>query len=171
MKHFVRAFTIILTLFASVTTMAAEKEYAIKAGFLYNFARYSQWQSLEDSVDNFNICSPDATFIEIADEVLSSQTIKGKPVTTQIIAPLPNEPTNQCHIVFITAETFSPPLSDFGHNAMLVGESDGFIESGGHIRFFLSGGKIRFEVSPDHLKHSAINISSKVLRLGKVVGR
>jgi hypothetical protein len=52
---------------------------------------------------------------------------------------------------------------------MIVGETDNFIVQGGHIRFFLSGGKIRFEVSPDKLKLSGITMSSKVLRLGRVV--
>ena len=53
-------------------------------------------------------------------------------------------------------------------NLMLVGEFDGFLASGGHINFFIVGGKVRFEIDPIKLKNSGINMSSKVLRLGRI---
>jgi hypothetical protein len=52
---------------------------------------------------------------------------------------------------------------------MIVGETDGFIAAQGHIRFFLSSSKVRFEVAPSKLKKAGITMSSKVLRLARVV--
>ena len=51
---------------------------------------------------------------------------------------------------------------------MLVGESEGFLITGGHINFFIVSGKVRFEIDPKSLRHSGINMSSKVLRLGRI---
>ena len=52
--------------------------------------------------------------------------------------------------------------------SMLVGDFESFIPSGGHISFFIVGGKVRFEIDPVKLKQAGINMSSKVLRLGRM---
>ena len=51
---------------------------------------------------------------------------------------------------------------------MLIGEMPNFIDLGGHINFIYIGGKIRFEINPEQLQENGINVSSKVIRLGKV---
>ena len=75
-------------------------------------------------------------------------------------------------MVFITSKTYanwkSTPNLTY-KNILLVGENDGFIESNGHIRFFLSSGKVRFEISPNNLKIDGVTMSSKVLRLARIV--
>ncbi|MGX9462535.1 YfiR family protein [Shewanella sp. A14] len=161
--------TLLLTLSQSVS--AIEKEYALKAGFLFNFARYGEWQNHTNTSTSFTLCSPDINFISIASAVLKGRKVNGLPIKTVEVSPTETN-QNQCNILFITADTIdawqqlnNKRLAD----VMIVGETDNFIEQGGHIRFFLSGGKIRFEVSPDQLKQSGITMSSKVLRLGRVV--
>jgi len=77
-------------------------------------------------------------------------------------------------MLFITSDTFAQwqkmmPLEL--KNIMVIGETDLFIENGGHIKFFLSSGKIRFEIAPKQLKDAGITMSSKVLRLARVVER
>ena len=62
-----------------------------------------------------------------------------------------------------------PRLGKYSWFILLVGENDGFIESNGHIRFFLSSGKVRFEISPNNLKIDGLTMSSKVLRLARIV--
>ncbi|CAM4456344.1 YfiR family protein [Shewanella livingstonensis] len=155
----------------SQSAIAIEKEYALKAGFLFNFSRYGEWQNLPDNATSFTLCSPDASFINVSRSVLSGRKVNNLPIKNVEIAVTTTD-LAQCNILFITADTVEPWL-EFNRpllpNVMVVGETDHFIEQGGHIRFFLSGGKVRFEVSPDQLKLSGITMSSKVLRLGRVV--
>ena len=76
-------------------------------------------------------------------------------------------------IIYIYLRDHNPDFIEIlmQNNIMVVGETDVFIQSGGHIRFFLSSGKIRFEIAPKQLKDAGITMSSKVLRLARVVDR
>lgn len=163
----------LITLLLSISqgAIAVEKEYALKAGFLFNFARYGEWDNQSNTASAFTLCSPDASFISISRSILHGRKVNDLPIkNVEVTLTQPN--LDQCNILFITTDTLeSWQQMDFKHLAdvMIVGETDHFIEQGGHIRFFLSGGKIRFEVSPEKLKLSGITMSSKVLRLGRVV--
>ncbi|MCL1096660.1 YfiR family protein [Shewanella gelidii] len=165
---------LLLTLLLLGESVAAvDKEYALKAGFLFNFARYGEWSPEPAASPAFSICSPDASFIEVAGKVLKGQKVSGAPIES-IVVDLTAQSLESCSLLFITAATM-PAWAGVDnkelYNVMVVGESEGFIEAGGQIRFFLSGGKIRFEVSPKKLKLSGISMSSRVLRLGRVLER
>ena len=161
--------TLLLTI--SQSAIAIEKEYALKAGFLFNFARYGEWNNQVNTASSFTLCSPDTSFINVSRSILNGRKVNKLPIENVDVS-ITETDLDQCNILFITADTFEfwEQLNN-KHlaNVMIVGETDNFIEQGGHIRFFLSGGKIRFEVSPDKLKLSGITMSSKVLRLGRVV--
>lgn len=150
---------------------AMDQEYALKAGFLFNFARYGSWVEDLSQRKQFNLCSTDDHFNDIAEQVLSGQTIAGLPIKL-ITVELTQQAIDDCQLLFVTSSSLiqwqSKPNIRFD-NVMLVGETAGFIESGGHIRFFLSASKIRFEISPEHLKHSGVALSSKVIRLGRII--
>ncbi|GAA58389.1 hypothetical protein P20652_0243 [Pseudoalteromonas sp. BSi20652] len=161
-----------LVLLVSTNSFAVEKEYMLKAGFLYNFARFSQWQNPLDENTNFTLCSPDKNFVDIADTALNNRTVKGLPLVNKYIT-LDASSIKQCNMIFITSDTFEDWIKTellIHKNILVVGENDEFIESSGHIRFFLSSGKIRFEIAPQNLKSDGITMSSKVLRLARVVG-
>ena len=161
-----------LLLIPSQSANAVETEYALKAGFLFNFARYSEWNNTQTKLNTFTLCSPDINFINTANSILAKHTVNNLPINAQLVSLL--EPNlAQCQVLFITSNTLEQWQSSTPsnlNNIMIAGETESFIEQGGHIRFFLSGGKIRFEVSPGKLTQSGITMSSKVLRLGRVVG-
>lgn len=155
----------------SPSTFAVQKEYVLKAGFLYNFAMFGQWHGLSKQVSPFIICSPDKQFVDTADEALKGREVNSRKLVNKY-TPLNNRALESCDILFITDTTYTLWLSAQPlnlHKIMLVGESDGFIEANGHIRFFLSSNKVRFEIAPKKLKSSGITMSSKVLRLARVV--
>ncbi|MDN3682815.1 YfiR family protein [Vibrio tapetis subsp. quintayensis] len=144
-----------------------EREYALKAGFLYNFARYSDGDWFDPSVnDAYTLCSPDAEFVRVAKQTLQGQLVKSRPVSVIQV----DSPSIQCNSLFLTHAQGHQFVNDvsFKHT-MLVGQEDGFAAKGGHINFFIAGGKIRFEVSPDNLAKAGIKLSAKVLRIGRIV--
>ncbi len=150
---------------------AADREYELKAGFIYNFVRYSEFSTPQDSFEHYTICSPSERFITAANIALQGQELLGKPISLSKIE-LTNPLPRQCQTVFISTEyaeewqKLSPrPIAI---NTLFVGETRDFIDHGGHISFFLAGGKVRFEVSQLRLKLSGIHMSSKVLRLGRI---
>jgi len=154
---------------------ASDREIALKSGLIFNFAVYSkgEWFDTEKH-KNYLICSPDKDFVRVARQTLKNKKVRNSHVLVQQTS-IANLHSHHCNSIFFSANTkidlqYDPLTHNF-LGAMLIGESDGFIEHGGHINFFLAGGKVRFEIDPLGLRKSSIEVSSKVIRLGKVVSR
>lgn len=170
--HLSRLFILLvftLSVLGAGYTVASEREYALKAGFVYNFARYSEgWWFKPVQETEYRICSNDADFVSVATQTLQSQSIKNRPVVLQLVS----EPEPGCHSLYISDKQPFVSVNKISDSvsSMLIGEGQDFIEKGGHISFFIAGGKIRFQVSPGNLRRTGIQMSSKVLRLGRVIG-
>jgi hypothetical protein len=167
-------FIILLAVFASFNTYAqtSQREYALKAGLIFNFALYSQ-NSNKELADNahYVICSASKSFVDVAKNTLAKKTIRQRYIKIQHIQSLLND-TKSCHILFFD-KLKSYSQYQISHDnklkhTMLIGETPNFISLGGHINFIHISGKIRFEINPEQLHASGIKVSSKVIRLGKV---
>ncbi len=161
-----------LMLVLSTTAFATTREDAIKSGFIYNFARYSQGEWFnETTAKSYNLCSFDTEFVKAAKLTLKDLSVRKVPVEVRFLRSDIEEIAG-CHTLFISKNDIAKwndlIIKGFIPNAMLVGEFNNFILSGGHINFFIVGGKVRFEISPNKLKRAGINMSSKVLRLGRI---
>lgn len=164
-----------VTIMSPGLSYANEREFAVKAGFIFNFARYSEgsWFNPNRS-DRYTICSFNPQFVLTASKTLKNQKVKNRPVEVHLVSVkgIPNEICNSFYLTSINDSLIgkvvdNPKLS----NTMLIGENKKFIQSGGHINLFITGGKVRFEVDANALASSGIKMSSKVLRLGRVVER
>jgi hypothetical protein len=152
---------------------ASDRESALKAGLIFNFAVYSKGEWFDPlKFKHYLICSTDLNFVRVARKTLQNKQVQNSNVIVKHISTdtLHNQ---HCHSIFFSTnpntELKFDLLANEFINAMLIGETDGFIEHGGHINFFLASGKIRFEIDPVRLRNSSIEVSSKVIRLGKVV--
>ena len=163
---------LLMVFFLPGLAIASPREDAIKSGFLYNFARYSQGEWFTPGThSSYNICSFNEQFIEAANLTLKKMTIEDLPVVVNLLTS-EYESIIDCDTLFLSKADIAKwqylSATEQLSEVMLVGEFDDFLDSGGHINFFIVGGKIRFEVNPVKLKASGINMSSKVLRLGRV---
>ena len=150
----------------------SEREYALKAGLIYNFALFSDNTLISSKhMSNYTICSTSTTFVNIARKVLKDKIIHQHNVVIKD-SSTSDINSDECHIIFFDqSDLFTQyqnlhPITASG--IMLIGEIPNFIDLGGHINFIHLSGKIRFEINPDKLKESNIKISSKVIRLGKI---
>ncbi|MFW8589782.1 YfiR family protein [Glaciecola sp. 2405UD65-10] len=171
MRTFFFSILIIPLLSYSSGSFANEKEYKLKAGFLYNFARFGHWETSLESNEYFELCSTSSDFVKVASKTLQGRNVHNLPILIRHIS-LEKEMLASCHMLFITEDTATDAQNSeliSLKNIMLVGEADTFIENGGQIRFFLTGGKIRFEIYPQRLSDAGITMSSKVLRLARIV--
>ncbi|WP_317715828.1 YfiR family protein [Vibrio sp. TH_r3] len=154
-------------------SMANDREYAVKSGFIYNFARYSEGDWFNpNTAQRYVICSFDPQFVLIAAKTLVSQKVKNRLVEVQLVSQ-DGISSSHCNTFFFSNQN-SYMLSEVLANpnfskTMLIGESKDFVKSGGHINFFITGGKVRFEVDSYALNKADIKMSSKVLRLGRVI--
>lgn len=163
---------LLLAFFMSSCAVATPREDAIKSGFLYNFARYSKGDWFNASLNaNYSLCSFNPHFIDVAKSTLKDLTIENRPLVVNLVT-IQTEDLIKCDTLFISKkdnEKWKRLLAKgLFSKSMLVGEFESFITSGGHISFFIVGGKVRFEIDPAKLKQAGINMSSKVLRLGRM---
>lgn len=150
------------------TSSASEAQ--VKAAFLYNFAAFTEWPELAGDTLVVGVVGDEAA----ADEV--ARTISGKTVADRVVAARrvdsPAE-AGTVHILFITAgsgrEDGLIPRPEGGPRPLIVGEEEGFASNGGMVNFYLEQGRVRFEVNVDAVEGAGLRMSSRLLRLARLV--
>ena len=148
-------------------------EYQIKAAYIYKLAKFVEWS--KDALDDdtlVQICvlgeNPIGTILK---EMVSKKTIYGRPILVVYDADSTQEVS--CNVVFIArseedgCDRILRKLE--GTETLTISDIDGFAERGGMIGLYREGQKIRFEIAPDNVKAAGIQVSSKLLRLARIV--
>lgn len=158
---------------AAQTTIS--KEYQIKAIFLFNFAQFVDWPANAFSEAETPLTigilgdDPFGTFL---DETVQGEKVNGHPLIVQHYQRV--EDIKTCHILFISqSETkhlkrILNGLKD--RNLLTVSDTDNFTKYGGIIQFVTEQNKIHFQINLEAAKEAELTISSKLLRLAKIVG-
>lgn len=150
---------------------AATKEGAVKAGFIYNFTKYTVWPNDVSARDSFNLC----VFGE--DELGGGlDALKGKLVATKKLVvhrQVTSAAINDCHIAFIAKDqqvNLKKTLSKLTNLPILtVSDRPDFINSGGMVGLVRDGKHVAFEVDIAAVNATGIHISAQLLKLAKVV--
>jgi hypothetical protein len=167
--------TLLATLLAGVRVRAQQpSEYELKAAFLFSFAKFIDWpaDSFSSQQAPFAICVIGKDpFGRSLDELLPGRSIGGRPVMIERVKDTLN--ARHCQIVFISTSE-SRNLAEIldglhGTNALTVGESEHFAESGGAIQFAVEENHVRFLINPDAGERAGLKLSSKLLALAKIV--
>jgi hypothetical protein len=164
-----------LLFFASTVRADPSKEYGIKAAFLYNFTQFVDWPTNSFADANapltIGILGNDP-FGDALDEIVRGEKANGHPLVVKRFQA--GEPITDCHILFISqseAKRINEILEDLkGRCVLTVGETDGFAQSGGMIRFVTEKNKIRLRINVDAAHAVNLSLSSRLLRLAEIVG-
>jgi hypothetical protein len=148
-------------------------EYKVKAAFLYNFAKFVEWPDrvFPDQTSPIRICIlGDDAFAGVVERTVHGETLNRRSLVVHRARP---DPPRDCQILFVSksAESYFHALLDRARNlpVLTVGEHDSFCPAGGILNFYLADGKVRFEVNMNALDVSQLRISSKLLRLARIV--
>ena len=158
------------------------KEYKIKAAFLYNFFKFIEWpkEKTTDS-DTITIIIIGKNPFGKAFEPLKDRQVNDKKVIIKHFKSIEeSQPTSdqieairKCHVLFVCGsekQQFRKIISLVKeHNVLTVGDTNGFLESGGIINFVIEEQKVYFEINNNAAKQEKLNIRSKLLRLAKKV--
>jgi len=150
-------------------------EYQVKAAFIYNFAKFVEWpQSAFDHDNNFIILSIAPNNEPNSDVFLSlnNKTVGGKKIKVRICDDIKSV-GGDCHILFLDSadpKFIQDVLKTVKDRSVLtVGHSNGFIQEGGIINFFIKEGKLRFEVNLDAARRSGIKLGSQILMSAEII--
>jgi hypothetical protein len=157
------------------TSAVINREYAIKAAFLYQFLNYVEWpaDSFAEKSAPFIIGVHDTNpFGNVLNQVTKDKKAADRSIEIRSLTSASD--VTECHILFVP-KAVPKALQDavikaaHGSHTLTVGESDDFINRGGAARFFLEGNKVRFEFNKDVIAENNLKVSSKLLALAKTV--
>jgi hypothetical protein len=146
-------------------------EYDVKAAFLYKFASFVEWPAQSASGPVCIGVMGQDPFGEALDEVVKGKTIGGRAFTIRRFTA--GQDVQGCQIVFVSAsesKKLRAVLDRLQNQAILtVGDMPGFCESGGMINFELEDSYVRLEINLKSAEKARLQVSSKLLRLAKLV--
>jgi hypothetical protein len=104
----------------------------------------------------------DDPFGVVLDRTLQGKTVGERPVVARRHDSLAE--AEGCHVLYLPpSEDASRALRETPRAALTVGESSGFLEAGGMVRFLIVEDTVRFEVNMGAAQRAGLRISSRML--------
>lgn len=158
----------------SAETNQRAEEYVLKAAILKHIALFVEWPDDAfagvDSPFVLTVFGVDP-FERNLDEALSGNTVNGRPVAVRRTSS--TDEARRSHMIFICRserDRIDELVAAFDGRALLtVSDIDGFCEHGGALNLVLHDRKISIEINPGAVTHNDLKMSSKLLRLGRIV--
>jgi YfiR/HmsC-like len=149
-------------------------EYPVKAAFLVNFAKFTEWpaesQQAQASVVTICVLGRDP-FGDVLEKTAAGRSVGGRPIAIQRHRSL--EGVGACHVLFVATsedERLAQILERLAAEPVLtVGEGDGFTRRGGVIGLVVESNLARFEVNLHAAQRIGLQLSSKLLGVARVV--
>lgn len=156
---------------AGFAAQPVSTEYRLKAVFLYNFTRFTEWPSgIPGNGDTLNICvtgtNPFGTALdEIRGKIANQASIDIKLFGSDALF-------SGCQLLFI-ADSRRVKIREIlreldGQPVLTVADTKDFNRLGGIIQFKVIDKKIRFSINIDAAQRAGLAISSKLLRLATI---
>jgi len=162
---------------AQVSDSSDSSEYLIKAGFIYNFAKFVDWPATAfaqpDSPIVIGILGTDP-FGTLIDRIVENKKIGARGfVVKRLKWNTDLKDLKECKILFVGAseKAHLDDLVQIVKNLpiLTVGETPGFAERGGVIRFVLEDNRVRFEINVEAAHQADLTISSRLLTLARII--
>lgn len=147
----------------------SEIELKVKAAFLFNFAKFTDWPPDRlGPTDPLVIgCFSDPEFIEALEATVAGKVLGARRIMVKRVSG--SDDLRACHILFVgrRQDSNAAPLLIRAKqmHVLTVGESAGFTERGGMIGFVLADGSVKFAIDPEQTSRAGLKLSSKLLGL------
>ena len=146
-------------------------EERVKAGFILNFARYTQWPAAALNGNILQVCGIDSQALSGKLDLLQESEVHGRRI--QVRTPARPNTWRDCQVLFISAdeqEKLDTVLHNLGQAPVLtVSDIPGFTEAGGIIGLKLRAGRVRFDINQGAARRAGLNLSSQLLKLADEV--
>jgi hypothetical protein len=144
---------------------------SVKAGFLFNFAKFAEWPALPSGAPIVLCVVGDEPIAAALAETVREQKISDHAL--DVWRPQDSAAWRVCHLLFIADAELRRSADGLGaiRTLQVLSVSDGkdFAQTGGIIEFYLEGGKMRFAINVDAVDRSGLHLSSRLLGLAKII--
>ena len=145
-------------------------EYQVKAAFLFNFVKFTQWPPSDYRSDAVVIgVVGRGPFYTALEGLVKGQKLNGREVVVREV--MDAEDLRTYHIILI-AESEARRAADIlqrvkGAGVLTVGETPYFLREGGLVRFYVEANRIRFQIDPAGAQQAGLKINSQLLSLAR----
>ena len=153
---------------------AAALEYKVKAGYLFNFAKFVEWPANAFASTNspFVIGVLDAgEAAPVLRSLLGGKTINGRLVEVRSV--FAESIGKDLHLLLVTRVAGKTPeqLSELAGTAplLIVGETDAFAEHGGMVGFVREEDAIRLTLNLERTTKAGLKVSAKLSSVARLV--
>ena len=148
-------------------------EQSVKAGFIYNFVKFTQWPSArEGDRSPLQVCTPGSQPLDGQFALLQGRTIGSRSIDIRSNAPASE--WRNCQVLFLAetdAHRVESVLRSLGSAPVLaLGDVPDFAQSGGMIGLKIEDSRVRFDVNLGAAQRAGLTLNSQMLKLaGHVV--
>jgi hypothetical protein len=157
---------------APAASSQAIAEASLKAAFLYNFVKFTEWPT--DAVGEgapIVLCVADSGVADALDQTIPGRAVDGHPLSVNRLKP--EASPRGCAVLYVgggNEKRRGALLAGVrGQSVLSVSDAPGFIAQGGVAYFFIEDSKMRFAINPDAAERVHLRLSSKLLSLAKLV--
>ena len=173
-RLYINTLLLLFGIFLSASQTTINREYQIKAAFLFNFTQFVEWpvNAFPDPETSLIIgVLGEDPFGNYLEETVTGEKVNGHLLVIQHYENI--EEAKTCHILFINqAETNKPEQAVInlkGKYILTVSDGNNFIKQGGMIRFITKNNTIQIQINSEAAKEANLIVSSKLLRIAEVV--
>jgi hypothetical protein len=140
---------------------------SVKAGFVYNFTKFSTWPAPGGGADPLRICTLGRGALNGQLARLQGRTVGEREIEIQVWPP--SDDWAKCHVLFVSredgerAESILRQLA--GKPVLTIGDVPDFSRRGGMIELIELENKLRFNISLVTVQRSGLRMSSQLLKL------
>lgn len=173
---------------------APSNEYKIKAALIYNFLKFTDWPEKPVNPEDVDLNRDSGQSRELvlglygSDEIyktcltLGGKTVKNRKIRIKRLQEKDFKDKDlkalkEVDVLYLSNTWYlkmrldlKKLLASLKHRSILtIGETKGFLESGGIINFMKEANHIHFEINLDAAKNAKLHIKTSVLKLAKRV--
>lgn len=158
---------IAIAVFFFTLSATANSQYKLYAGFMYHFAKYTQWPTAKQSGDFVIGVIGSADMTEATKALAASKSVGNRDIVVKTYNSAAE--ATGCHILFIAASKTSEIAKATAlaktHNFLVITETPDATTKGSAINFVEAGGRIQFELSTSAVNAQGLRISSELQKL------
>lgn len=166
--------SLLMVVASGVVPAQEEDDKLLKAAFIFNFATFTTWPigTLPEVDDVMNLCLVGSDNLDEPLRRLTGKTVHGRRLLVRKVAD--GEPLEHCAVLYVASsqrENMQLVLDRVASKPILsVSELPSFANRGGIIELYQEDERIRFRINLEAAERSGLTLSSRLLRLAKIVG-
>ena len=147
-------------------------EPALKAAFIYSFAKFTEWptDAVPRAAEPFVLCVlGDAAVGDALERLVKGRSLAGHSMAVSHVAPAGAQ--SLCHVLYVSGVTATQAGQLVARHrdvpVLTISDVEGFTDVGGIAQFFFEQGQLRFTIQAGSAKRAHLQISSNLLALAK----